>query len=366
MLHFMHDPRIAVLIPAYNEELVIAGTIEALFRANCSRHDIYIIDDRSSDNTAEIARSLGVNVYTVPENGGKARAQTSGLQHFRLCEGPLAYEWVIFLDGDSKVGPEFMTAMREAAITDPTVALYVGQVKSVRADHLYSASRTAEYAHGHDLIKQGQHNFGVIFVSPGCASMYKTEMLKHLHIDHETLAEDMDLTMQVHRRGGKVHYVDAAHVHTQDPNNFKDYFKQIQRWNRGFWQVILKHRVFSPFTKKQRVDWYMIFITIDCMLCNRLVWMTGIGWLFNWNLKAFVFGIAIDMAFTLAVAIYTSIKTKRLDVLIKAPIYFWLRPMADYVNVKTFVEIILFRKKLLAWNKVARYEFNDHLGTQRN
>ena len=54
----MQEPRIAVLIPAYNEELVIAGTIKALIHADAERSDIYVVDDKSTDKTAEIARSM--------------------------------------------------------------------------------------------------------------------------------------------------------------------------------------------------------------------------------------------------------------------------------------------------------------------
>lgn len=358
----MTDPKISVLIPAYNEELVIEGTIKALVAADCNLKDIYVVDDRSTDKTAEIARKSGVNVYTVPVNGGKARAQVAALEYFGLCEGPIAYDWVIFLDGDSKVDKQFFAKMKAAAVDDSN-SLYVGQIKSVRNSHVFSAARAAEYAFGHDFIKQGQDNFGVIFVSPGCASMYNAKVLRHLKIDHKTLAEDMDLTMQVHRYGGKVKYVNDAIVHTQDPKSLKDYYKQILRWNRGFWQVVIKHRVFG-LCKKQRVDWYMMFITADALLTNRVVWFLGIGTIFSWNPLTLLGGLLIDFGVSLLVALYAAWKTKRLDVLTKLPLYFWLRPLADFVNIKSFVEIVLLRKELLAWNKVARYEFNNHLSKE--
>lgn len=346
------DPKIAVLIPAFNEEPVLKGTIDALIAADCDRADIYIVDDRSSDRTAEIANACGVNVCTVAKNGGKARAQTAALKRFGLCE---RYDWVIFLDGDSKVGPGFMTAMFTAAKTDPSVALYVGQVKSVPNDHVYSAARAFEYTYGHDMIKHGQSNFNVIFVSPGCASMYRTDVLKGLHIDHMTLAEDMDLTMQVHQVGGKVQYIPEAEVNTQDPNNFKDYHKQILRWYRGYWQVVLKHELFS-WKRKKRVDWYMILMMLDSLIFNRAVWLIGALSLFPTHVWS-AFGV--DFMIAAGTALYVYYKTKRADVLYRLPQYYWLSHLGFYAYVRSFIEIIVLRKELLAWNKVKRYNYDS-------
>ncbi len=352
-----NDPKIAVLIPVYNEEPVLKGTVDALVAADCDRSDIFIIDDRSTDRTAEIARSLHVNVYTVPENGGKARAQVTALEHFQLCE---RYDWIIFLDGDTKVDLHFVNAMFQAAKEDPTVALYVGQVKSVRNNHLYSASRAVEYTYGHDMVKHGQSNFNVIMVSPGCASMYRTDVLKELHIDHMTLAEDMDLTMQVHRYGGKVAYIPEAAVYTQDPNNLKDYHKQILRWYRGFWQVVLKHGVLSPFQRKQRVDWYMMLMILDAFVFNRVFWFVSALAALPVSLVT-VFGV--DFLMSALVALYAAFRTKRMDVLYRLPQHYWLNYLSFYAYLRSFIEIVVLRKELLAWNKVARYHFDNHQPT---
>jgi cellulose synthase/poly-beta-1,6-N-acetylglucosamine synthase-like glycosyltransferase len=349
-----YDPDIAILIPAYNEEPVIRGTIRALRDAGADLRDIYVVDDRSTDRTAEIARTLGVNVFTVPKNGGKAKAQVAALKHFDLIA---RYEWIIFLDGDTKVDPYFVNAMFEAAKRDETVALYVGQVKSVKNDHLFSASRAFDYTYGQDVAKHGQSNFNVIFVSPGCSSMYNTNVLKDLHIDHLTLAEDMDLTMQVHRAGGVVKYIPEAFVNTQDPSTLKDYHKQILRWYRGFWQVVRKHNVFG-FTKKQRVDWYMILVTLDALLMNRVLWL-AVLWFTNPSIILPVMGL--DLGASFLICLYSAYKTKRVDVVSKFPLYYWIGYLNFYAYTRAFIEIIVLKKELLAWNKVKRYDFTNHL-----
>lgn len=258
----MHKWQIATLIPAYNEEPVLKGTIDALVDAGAKLYDIYVVDDRSTDRTAEIAAELGVHIFTVPMNGGKARAQIQSLEHFELYD---RYEWIAFLDGDTKVDKDFFAEMRKAISEQPEVALFLGQVKSVKNSHIFSASRAFDYTYCQEVAKTGQHNFSVVFVAPGCSSLYRSDVLKTLKINHMTLAEDMDLTIQVHRSGHAVAYVAKAIVNTQDPATFKDYHKQTLRWFRGFWQVAKIHKIFNPFVKKQRVDLYMVLLSADAI-----------------------------------------------------------------------------------------------------
>lgn len=343
--------RIGVLLPAYNEEPVIRGTLDALALANVPLGDIYLVDDRSTDKTAEIAKAYGVSVYTVDVNGGKAIAQRKALRHFDLIQ---RYDWLIFVDGDTKVDLGFINALREAIRRDPSVALYVGQVKSTRNSNIFSASRAVEYAFGHDVIKAGQNNFNVVFVAPGCASMYRTAVLAELDISFDTLAEDMDLTMQVQRLKKKIRYVPNAIVHTQDPCSLTDYHKQILRWQRGFWQVMKKHHVFDPRKRKQKVDCLLICLVLDALLFNRFTFflllpLMGVG---------VTTAIAYDIALSFAICCWGGLRTRRVDVLWKFLGFHWISYFHFYAFVRGFVEIIVLKKELLLWNKVSRYRFD--------
>ena len=347
------DPKIAVLIPAYNEELVLAGTVRAILApGDFSCKDIYVVDDLSTDKTAEIAKSLCVKVFTVPQNGGKARAQTAAIEHFKLLE---KYDWVIFLDGDTKVDPFFMEIMYRAARRDPSVALYVGQVTSAKNSHIYSAARMYEYTFSHDIIKIGQNKFSVVYVAPGCTSMYRTDVLAELKIDHKTLAEDMDLTLQVHKHGGKIEYLHDAQVVTQDPDNFRDYNKQVTRWFRGFWQVMQKHNVFS-IGKKQRVDLYMLYLALDSLVFNRFFLI--LAGLVVAPLHYVLGGIMADGVVFIGIAAVIALKARRADVFVKSPVFYWLSYVNLYALMRSFVEIIILKRELLAWNKVKRYNFS--------
>jgi cellulose synthase/poly-beta-1,6-N-acetylglucosamine synthase-like glycosyltransferase len=347
------EPKICVLIPAFNEEQVIAGTIDALRATGFNQSDIYIIDDMSTDQTFNIAQKCGVNVYAVEQKGGnKARAQLAGLSHYQLHN---KYTHIVFLDGDTKVEPAFLNIMYAAAVKNPETTLFVGQVKSAENNHVFSALRAYDYTYGQDLVKRGQANFNVIFVSPGCASMYKLDDLMKLHLDDDTLAEDMDLTIQVHHNKGKIRYVHKAAVVTQDPDNLTDYHKQILRWYRGFWQIIVKHQIFG-FTKKRPVDLYMMYLAVDSLLLNRV--FTAITLCCLFHVPIVKLGLLVDVLIYAGVGVYVALRTRRFDVITKMPLYYWLSYLNLYAFLRSFVEVVVCRRKILAWNKVRRYAFS--------
>ena len=340
--------KIAAIIPAHNEGKVIRKAIISLRRAEMKPTDIFVVDDVSTDQTSEKAREAGAKLLILARNVGKSTALKQGINHFQLCEN---YDYVVFMDADSEVDENCLKAFEEAAENDSQAGLFAGQVKSKRGNYI-SAYRAIEYAIGHDLHKSGQSRRGLLFIAPGCASMYKSEILKELKFENNTLAEDMDLTMQVQRKRLKIIYVPEAIVYTQDPKTLKDYLLQITRWQRGVWQVIKKHRVMA-FQKKQNVDWLIIIMVLDALLWSRTLWLFGL--LIILPLELFVQLLFLDITFLSGLAVYTAFKNRRLDVIYKFPRYFWLSYLSSFVFIKTFAEIMVFRKEMRQWSRVKRY-----------
>lgn len=345
----------AVIVPAHNEAEVIRRTMEALCKAGASPKDIYVVDDASKDNTSEIAREAGVQVLTLANNVGKSEALNSAIDHFELCE---KYDYVAFLDADTEVKENYFLVLREAAEDNPEVALFVGQVKSSRTpgffSGVFSASRVNEYQISHDLLKVGQSRFGTVFVAPGCTSVYRSDVLGKLKYGNDTLAEDMDLTIQVHRMKGKIVYVPEAIVYTQDPATFRDYMKQVTRWQRGGWQVLKKHRLMSPFKRRwQRIDFYLLFMMLDSVIFNR-IWVT-IALMFWLGVAKALPIMSVELGIMFLFAVYAGIKNRRADTIYKFPLYIGLFYVNQLTYLRSFAEVFLFRRNVLSWNKVRRY-----------
>jgi glycosyltransferase involved in cell wall biosynthesis len=101
------DVKTSVLIPAFNEAASVRETVErvgSVLAASALDHEIIVIDDGSTDATAEQARLAGVRVLQHPANAGYGRALKTGLQH-------AAGEWVAIVDADGSYPVEVLPAL---------------------------------------------------------------------------------------------------------------------------------------------------------------------------------------------------------------------------------------------------------------
>ena len=337
-----------ILIPAHNEEVVLQNTLNSLYDAGFEPASIYCVDDFSTDSTYDICVRNNINVCKTPTNRGKAAAQKYALEHFQLYD---KYKYIIMMDADTKIETDFRDILLLNLMLHPSVDLFVGQVASSKENHIYSAYRAIEYTFSHEVIKKGQDKFDVVYVAPGCVSIYSTDILKKLEFDASILTEDMDLTIQVHKLGGKIKYLHDVKVITQDPNNLKDYHKQLLRWYRGFWQVILKH--YKQSKKTHHVDFYLLYLILDSLVFNRaLILLLG---LFVLSVNTVLLGLFVDMCIFALIATYASYKINRTDLLYKAPVAYFLSFFNTYAYIRSFIEEVILRKKETNWNKVKRY-----------
>ncbi len=232
--------RLCVLIPAFNEAKVIRRSILSAYGAGLDAQDVYVVDDGSKDNTAEVARYYKAQVLSKP-NGGKAAALRSGIDHFDLTS---RYTHVMVLDADSIVDPDYAKAMERATVRHPNAVLFCGRQCSQRGPwNWLTAYRSVDYAVWCGVYREAQHATGTVNVAPGFASMYRMDTFASLDFDGGTVVEDMDMTMQLQRRREEIVYVPDALVATQDPLKLKDFIGQMMRWYRGTWQVVKKHRL---------------------------------------------------------------------------------------------------------------------------
>jgi biofilm PGA synthesis N-glycosyltransferase PgaC len=246
---------VAVIIAAHNEEMVISGTLRSLEKL-MPASNIYVVSDGSSDRTVDIVRAEGVNVLDLHPNRGKAGAIVEVLDYYDI---PERYEVVLLLDADTQLTPNYFesglplfadddvvaVAGRASTLTKPRPSTTVGRILVSYRNRVYIAMQY--------LFKFGQaaKYVNVVAIVPGFASMYRTRILSSIDIDAPDLKiEDYNMTFEVHAKklGRIAFHPHAAIALTQDPDRFDDYLKQVERWNLGFWQTVIRHRVrFSKF-----------------------------------------------------------------------------------------------------------------------
>ncbi|MEW2501059.1 MULTISPECIES: glycosyltransferase family 2 protein [unclassified Amycolatopsis] len=244
----VHRSRVAVLMAAHNEEVVIGESLAAITRL-VPASNVHVVSDGSTDRTVELALACGVNVTETPTNVGKAGALEEGVRHFSLAT---RYDAVLLLDADTRLDPDYFDAALPQ-FDDPDVVAVAGCAATDWSASrrgflafLFTAHRARIYALLQRLLKFGQtwHRTNATLIVPGFASLYRAEALPHIDINPPGLViEDFNMTFEVYRkRLGKVGFSLKAIAVTQDPDAFRDYVRQTRRWALGFWQSVRRFR----------------------------------------------------------------------------------------------------------------------------
>jgi cellulose synthase/poly-beta-1,6-N-acetylglucosamine synthase-like glycosyltransferase len=112
---------------------------------------------------------------------------------------------------------------------------------------LYTAYRVRLYRVLQAIFRYGQTwgPLGLTPIIPGFASIYRTRVVRELEINAPGLViEDFNMTFELQRkRLGRIAYSPRVTAASQDPMRFKDYVKQVRRWNLGFWQTVFRNGV---------------------------------------------------------------------------------------------------------------------------
>ncbi len=226
---------VTVLIPAYNEAGSIADTITSLQNQTVQPAEIIVIDDCSTDNTAEVARSLGARVIRpVVNTGSKAGAQNYALED-------VTTEFTMAIDADTTVSPDSIERFL-AVMADTSVAAACGFVVPRHVRTIWERGRYIEYLLAFAFYKPIQDYFTKPLIASGCFSIYRTEvLLAHGGWRTRTMAEDMDLTWSMYQQGRTVRFVPDAVCYPIEPHNFHFMRKQLKRWSHGFMQNVQLH-----------------------------------------------------------------------------------------------------------------------------
>ncbi|WP_405625661.1 glycosyltransferase [Streptomyces sp. NBC_00016] len=227
---------VSVLVPAYNEAKCIENTVRSLM---ASEHpiEVLVIDDGSSDGTALIVEAMGLpNVRVVRQhNAGKPAALNRGIANAR-------YDLIVMMDGDTVFEPSTVRELVQP-FGDPKVGAVAGNAKVGNRDSLIGAWQHIEYVMGFNLDRRMYDVLGCMPTIPGAVGAFRRSALERVGgMSDDTLAEDTDITMAMHRDNWKVVYAEKARAWTEAPESVQQLWSQRYRWSYGTMQAIWKHR----------------------------------------------------------------------------------------------------------------------------
>ena len=365
-----HRPFVSVVVPAYNEERVIAQTVRSLLASRYDAFEIIVVDDGSPDRTsgvvsAEFNEEPRVRLYTK-ENAGKAEALNYGLRRARG-------EVVIGLDADTVFEPETLAALAHR-FEDPRVGAVAGNAKVGNRINVVTRWQALEYVTSQNMDRRAFASLNCITVVPGAVGAWRRELLEEVGgFSSDTLAEDQDLTLRVRRLGYKIGYSERAVAWTEAPDNLRALAKQRFRWAYGTLQCMWKHSgallrprygTLGLFAMPNVWVFQIIFPLVSPVMDLMLAWSLAGALLQRWqhgeeyagsNLKQILFYYALFLAVDWLSAAFAFLLEKREQ----WSLLWWLflqrfcyRQVMYYVMVKSVLTAL--SGAAVGWGKLER------------
>lgn len=234
-------PPLSVVVPAHNEAANIVETVRSLLGNRYPTLEIIVVDDGSTDGTADLVRALArdldaANVKVIRQaNGGKASALRRGI-------AAAGHDIIVMIDGDTIVERDTLARLVQP-LREDGVGAVAGNAKVANRGGLLGRWQHVEYVVTFNLDRRVFDQAECMPTVPGALGAFRRDaLLAAGDITAETLAEDTDITMAICRAGWRVVYVDSARAWTEAPGTWAGLWRQRYRWCYGTMQAMWKHR----------------------------------------------------------------------------------------------------------------------------
>lgn len=238
-------PRVAILVPCHNEEVVIRDTIRHLHGNHYPNFEIIAIDDGSHDRTPAILQELSaeidrLRVVTLTRNYGKAMA---------LRAGALAShaEFLMCIDADALLDRDALFWMVRHFLQGPRVGAVTGNPRVVNRASLLARIQIGEFSAIIGMVKRGQRDIGRIFTVSGVVACFRRAAVHEVgYWSPETVTEDIDISWKLQLKHWDVRYEPRALTWILVPETLRHLWRQRLRWAQGGVEAAIKFARHMP------------------------------------------------------------------------------------------------------------------------
>ena len=247
---------VSIVIAAYNEGKVIHATLHSLLKTDYQGElDVVVVDDGSRDDTAieveKVAATDGRVRLIRQQNHGKARALQRGIAAARN-------ELIVFIDADTHCQRQTLPRLL-APFIDPDIGGVSGHAKVGNLRSFIARCQSLEYIVGFNLDRRAYTRWNCITVLPGAISAIRKQAIDRAGgLSLDTLAEDTDLTLSLHKQQLRSVYVPGAVAWTEAPETVRTLSRQRFRWAYGTLQCLWKHRDMVFNWKYRALGWFSL------------------------------------------------------------------------------------------------------------
>ncbi|MBR9698998.1 glycosyltransferase [Candidatus Woesearchaeota archaeon] len=233
------QPAVTIMIPAYNEEKNIKKCLDSVFGSGYPKEkmEVLVIDDGSTDKTREIASKYDITLLKQ-DHKGKSEAMNLATKHAK-------HDFLLTIDADSILEKDCITLMVRPLL-DETIGATTGTSKVQNTNTIWAIFQNIEY-HYNNLIRR---SFTQVFKNGiwffGALACYRKSVIEKIgYFKTDTLSEDMDIALEIHKAGHRTLHVHNAHCLTIVPETLKALYNQRKRWWMGVLQALIKNKNIS-------------------------------------------------------------------------------------------------------------------------
>lgn len=368
-------PMVTIMVPAHNEGLVIKRTVESLLKFDypTSKYEIIVINDNSSDNSAELLEQVRrenpgrklkiINTDAVTGGKGKSNALNIG---FEQAEGSV----IAIYDADNTPEPQALRILVENLMADDKLGAVIGKFRTRNRN----ASILTRFVNIETLAYQcmnqaGRYFFFKLCTIPGTNFVMRREIIEKIGgWDTKALSEDTEISFRIYRMGYYIKMMPLAVTWEQEPHLLKVWFKQRTRWAKGNIYVLAKNfkYVFDSHAGKMRMDvlyYGLVYILmLSALICSDVIFLTGILGFTHVTLAGFstlLWGMAI-LVFVANIMITLASERNEFSLesafLVLTMLFTYSKMWAVVVLRALWltVEDVIFKKEV-KWDKTVRY-----------
>ena len=236
------DHRFMAIIPAHNEQEVVADLIESLKNQTYNKelYDIYVIADNCTDNTAKVAREAGAIVLERFDETKKTKGYALDWFLQQKIKEDAPYDAFFVFDADNIVDKDFIKNMNKKLCQGEDVVQGYRDIKNP-TDSWITAGYALFYWTMHKFYHLARYNIGLSPLLNGTGFMVKFDVVKPNGWDTETLTEDIEFSLKRIIAGRKLGWATDAIVYDEQPIGFKQSWSQRSRWTVGHIQCLSRY-----------------------------------------------------------------------------------------------------------------------------